>query len=233
MKIKLVNGNTYNADMVTDYNITMTVPLADIPVILGDLSEDNMKKIELLDDTGETCGEYSNKALDHAEVNTKGELVLFMYDTVLPSETTLSILSGGATQMTVSETIKMREMIEKASVSLDDRDASVAPMLFGKYKNDGSLLEVGSRINWNGVVKRAAVDLWQTPENNPDKNPDLWEDIQYKDGYRIIPDVITAGLAFAYGEIGWWKGVLYRSIRSDANPHTPEQAPNMWELYVE
>ncbi len=133
--------------------------------------------------------------------------------------------------MTKAEAIKLRAMIEKASVSLDDRDASVAPMLFGKYKNDGSLLEVGSRINWNGVVKRAAADLWQTPENNPDKAPDLWEGLMYKDGYRIIPEVITAGLIFPYGEIGWWKdGHLYKSIRPDGNVHTPEEAPNMWEL---
>ena len=131
-----------------------------------------------------------------------------------------------------AEAIKLRAMIEKASVSLDDRDASVAPMLFGQYKSDGSLLKAGSRINWNGVVKRAAVDLWQTAENNPDNAPDLWEDIQYKDGYRIIPEKITAGLIFPYGEIGWWKdGHLYKSIRPDGNVHTPEEAPNMWELF--
>lgn len=137
--------------------------------------------------------------------------------------------------MTISkaEAIRLRGIIETAvATAVDDQTASTTATLFPKYKTDGSLLEAGKRINWNGVVKRAAVDLWQTEENNPDKNPDLWEDLKYKDGYRIIPDVITVGLAFAYGEIGWWKdGNLYRSIRQDANVHTPEEAPNMWELF--
>lgn len=134
-----------------------------------------------------------------------------------------------------AEAIRLRGIIESSVANtVDDQTASTTATLFPKYKTDGSLLKAGSRINWGGVVKRASVDLWQTPENNPDKAPDLWEDIPYKDGYRIIPDVITAGLAFAYGEIGWWKdGNLYRSIRPDANPHTPEQAPDMWELYTE
>lgn len=132
--------------------------------------------------------------------------------------------------MTKAEAIKLRAMIEKASVSLDDRDASVAPMLFGKYKNDGSLLKAGSRINWNGVLKRAAVDLWQTVENNPDNAPTLWEDISYKDGYRIIPETITAGTAFALDECGWWKdGNLYKSLL-EANVWTPEVNPDGWKM---
>lgn len=236
MKIKLVNGNIYDTDMVTDYNITMTVPLSDVNVILGVLEEDNMAKIELLDHEDAVCGEYVNKALDHAEVKVNGEtceLVLILHDTILPSTTTLGILSGGSTELTREETVKMRAMIEKASALLDDKDASECPSMSASYKYDGSLLKAGSRINWYGKLKRAAVDLWQTDGNTPDNAPTLWEDLMYKDGYRIIPEVITAGLAFAYGEIGWWKdGNLYRSIRPDANPHTPEQAPNMWELYV-
>ena len=111
----------------------------------------------------------------------------------------------------------------------DDKVASEAPVLFPSLKEDGSLVTAGTRINWNGVVKRAAVDLWDTADNNPDNAPDLWEDITYKDGYRIIPDTITAGAAFAAGECGWWGDVLFLSL-IDWNVYTPADYPAGWEV---
>ena len=132
--------------------------------------------------------------------------------------------------ITKAEAIKMRAMMEKAAVSLDDKDASVSPAMFPNFKNDGSVLEYGARINWNGVVKKVAVAaLYQRADQNPDNAPTLWEDIQYKDGYRIIPMTITAASAFALNECGWWKGVLYKS-KLEANVWTPEVHPDGWEL---
>lgn len=125
--------------------------------------------------------------------------------------------------------LKLRPIIEQASASLDDKTASTASTLFPRLKQDGSLVRSGTRINWNGELKRAAVDLWDTLENDPDHAPTLWEDIDYKDGYRIIPETITAGTAFALDECGWWNGVLYRS-KLAANTYTPDQYPRGWEL---
>lgn len=125
--------------------------------------------------------------------------------------------------------LKLRPIIERAATSLDDKTASTASTLFPRLKQDGSLVEYGTRINWNGELKRAAVDLWDTLENDPDHAPTLWEDIDYKDGYRIIPETITAGTAFALDECGWWNGVLYRS-KLAANTYTPDQYPRGWEL---
>ena len=128
-----------------------------------------------------------------------------------------------------AEALKLRAIVEQAAVSLDDKTASEAAMLFPRLKQNGALVAVGTRINHNGTIKRAAVDLWDTPENNPDNAPALWEDISYKDGYRIIPETITAGTAFAKDELGWWKGTLYRSLIS-ANVYTPEQYAAGWEV---
>ena len=125
--------------------------------------------------------------------------------------------------------LKLRPIIEQASASLDDKTASTASTLFPRLKQDGSLVRYGTRINWNGELKRASVDLWDTLENDPDHAPTLWEDIDYKDGYRIIPETITAGTAFALDECGWWNGVLYRS-KLAANTYTPDQYPRGWEL---
>lgn len=66
-------------------------------------------------------------------------------------------------------------------------------------------------------------------ENNPDNAPTLWEDINYKEGYRIIPDTITVGTAFALNEYGWWNGTLYKSLL-DTNVYTPEQYAAGWEI---
>ena len=126
------------------------------------------------------------------------------------------------------EAMRLRQIVEQAAVSLDDKTASEAATLFPRLKGDGSLVRGGSRINWNGTIKRAAVDLWDTAENNPDNAPTLWEDLDYKDGYRIIPETITVTTAFAKDECGWWGDVLYRS-RVAANVYTPAQYPDNWE----
>lgn len=134
--------------------------------------------------------------------------------------------------MNKAEILKLRTLLEKAAQGLEDADASTAPGFFPRLKEDGSLVSAGTKINWLGAVKRAAVDLWDTPESNPSNAPDLWEDISYKDGYRIIPETITAGLAFARDEYGWWKDALYKSL-IDSNVWTPEAYPAGWALVEE
>lgn len=131
--------------------------------------------------------------------------------------------------MKLNEARKLREIIHAAAVSLEDKDASQAAVLFPRLKQDGALIKAGTRINWHGVVKRAAVDLWDTPENTPDSALSLWEDLAFKDGIRIIPKVITAGLAFQPGEKGWWGEDLYESIHPTANTWTPEEYPPAWK----
>ena len=130
--------------------------------------------------------------------------------------------------ITLERARQLRAMIEAAAGNLTDADASTAAELFPRLKQDGSLVSAGTRINWNGTVKRAAVDLWDRTENNPDNAPTLWEDLAYRDGIRIIPETITAGTAFAKDELGWWGDTLYKSLL-DANVWTPEQNAPGWE----
>lgn len=137
-------------------------------------------------------------------------------------------LSLGVKPQSHSEAMMLRNAIETASSSLDDKTASTVAPLFPKLKQDGSLVRAGTRINWNGIVKKAATDLWDTIENNPDNAPTLWQDIEYKEGYRIIPEIISVTAAFSLGEYGWWDGVLYRSL-IDANVYNPSVYPGGWE----
>ena len=130
--------------------------------------------------------------------------------------------------MTREHAKKLRAAMIEGASSLDDKTASTAPDIFPRLKEDGSLVKAGTRINWNGTVKKAAVALWDTAENNPDNAPALWADIDYKDGYRIIPETITVTTAFAKDECGWWGDELYRSL-VDNNVYTPEQYGANWE----
>ena len=113
-----------------------------------------------------------------------------------------------------------------------DAQASRGVRLYPRLRCSGALVKAGTRVNWNGQLKRAAVDLWDTGENNPDRAPDLWEDIDYREGLRIIPKTITAGTAFALDECGWWGDTLYRSTISN-NVWTPEQYPAGWKAVTE
>lgn len=110
-----------------------------------------------------------------------------------------------------------------------DAMASEAPHIYPILNDSGELIAAGTRINWNGTIKRAAVDLWDFLENNPENASSLWEDIDYKMGYRIIPQVITIGTAFDIDECGWWGDILYRS-KLDTNVYTPDEYAPGWEI---
>ena len=100
---------------------------------------------------------------------------------------------------------------------------------------DGALVKAGTRINWNGVVKKAAVDLWDTTENDPEHAPALWVDIDYVDGVRKIPQtdsgIFDVTLAFAESEDGYSAvdGKIYTS-KANGNVYTPQLVPDNWIL---
>lgn len=132
--------------------------------------------------------------------------------------------------MTIIErALMLRPIIEQAAQSLDDKVASTSAELFPRLKQDGSLVNVGTRIDWHGMLKRAAVDLWDTAENTPDVAPALWADIEYREGYRVAPETFTATNAATKGEKMWFGDVLYESLM-DGNVYAPEQAPTAWRL---
>ena len=130
---------------------------------------------------------------------------------------------------TAEEARAWRAQLEKALPAVPDKDASGCIDLYPTLKQSGSLIRAGTRINWNGWLKQATVDLWDTETNDPDHAPTLWVKILYKDGVRVIPDVISAAEAFAKDELGWWNGAIYKSLIA-ANVYTPDAYPQGWEL---
>ena len=129
--------------------------------------------------------------------------------------------------------LRQAEAEEQRKAPLDDKTVSEIAELLPVMKLDGSVIEAGKRYYFPedtaAPVKRAAVTLWDTEANTPANARDSWEDILYKDGIRIIPNVITAGLAFSKDEQGWWESILYRSTLPTPNTWTPEEYPDGWE----
>lgn len=129
----------------------------------------------------------------------------------------------------IDEARRVRSLLTKIIQEADDKTASELPSFATILKEDGQLISAGTRINYNGVLKRAAVDLWDRPEYNPDNAPNLWYDIQYKDGIRVIPQTIFSTEAFSLGELGWWEGKIYKSL-VNSNVYNPSQYAANWAI---
>lgn len=123
--------------------------------------------------------------------------------------------------------LHIRSLAMSSAAKMDDANASTLPEMFPKLKQDGTLVRAGTRINWNGKLMKAAVDLWDTVENNPDNAPSLWEELNYVNGYRVIPVAITVTTAFSKGEKGWWKDGVWESLQ-DNNVWNPDQFAAGW-----
>ena len=132
---------------------------------------------------------------------------------------------------TKEEAFAFRKQIEAACLNLDDKGASMSVDFYEDMTYDGELIPAGMRINHRGVLYKAAVDLWDLEENDPDHAPVLWEKIMYHEGVRVIPEVITVTTAFALDELGYWEadGKIYRSLLN-ANVYTPAAYPAGWEV---
>lgn len=92
-------------------------------------------------------------------------------------DTELLTLSLGGVPKSHSEAVQLRAAIETAAQSLDENAADSAVSLFPILKKDGSLIRAGTKIQWNGKVIRALVDLWDREDHSPDNAPTLWDGI--------------------------------------------------------
>lgn len=92
-------------------------------------------------------------------------------------DTELLTLSLGEVPRSHREAVQIRSAIETAAQSLDDNTAAEVVSLFPTLKVDGSLIKAGTRIQWNGKVIRALVDLWDREDHSPENAPTLWEGI--------------------------------------------------------
>ena len=83
---------------------------------------------------------------------------------------------------------QQRALMEQMADAMDDKTASMFVSMARRLRGNGALITAGTRINWNGALRKATVDLVDTFENTPDMAPALWEPVMYQDGVRIILD---------------------------------------------
>jgi len=125
----------------------------------------------------------------------------------------------------------LKEKLDSIAADLPDEIAVEHPEIYGELRNSGELVPTNKRINWNGVVMKAKVDLWDRLDQNPDNAPELWDELLFSDtNYREIPEIITTELAFGKDEIGYWpkNGKHYKAKR-DGVVHNPEVYPADWD----
>lgn len=145
------------------------------------------------------------------------------------AEARLAQIKEASRPLSADEVLHMAIRQQVNSLDIPEATASRMADYYPELAGDGSLIKAGMRINWHGVLKQAAVDLWDTDGSTPDAAPALWSDIAYREGVRIIPETVTASQAFALHEPGWWDGHIYRSTIA-ANVYTPAQYAAGWEL---
>ena len=131
--------------------------------------------------------------------------------------------------MNREQTQRFIEAFKKMRDTLTDQQASSVADMYPTLKANGELVKAGTRINWNGVIYKAAVDLWDTEANNPTNTSSLWAALDYKEGHRVIPETLTVSTAFAQDECGWWNGVLYKSLLAN-NVWTPNEYAAGWAI---
>jgi hypothetical protein len=127
-----------------------------------------------------------------------------------------------------SEANEMRRAIENGAKSLSDKEVSLTPDVLPRMRYKGAAIEAGTRINWNGKVKSAAVTLWDREDSNPDNAPDLWNDINYRKGIRVIPEHILVTAPFSEGEEGIDDNDIVWVSKYNNNVYTPVQYEANW-----
>lgn len=117
--------------------------------------------------------------------------------------------------------------------TISDAVASQHPKLAPEMNYTGKSIPANTRIQWKGEVVKAKVTLWDRIDQDPDHAPTLWDKLRFHNGYRIIPETITAELQFAENEIGYWPvdEKFYRAKR-DGVVYTPLQYAADWEEVV-
>ena len=71
---------------------------------------------------------------------------------------------------------KLRQMIEKAAVSLPDEDALEAVELFPEWATE-TAYEKGIRVRYNNVLYRCEQTHTSQPDWTPDITPALWTEV--------------------------------------------------------
>ena len=133
--------------------------------------------------------------------------------------------------MTREHAFKLRQMIEKASVSLPDEDALEAVELFPAWK-PGEDYERGDRRQRNGKLYRCEQSHTSQEIYPPEIVPALWTEVALPGEIPVWRQPTGAQDAYNTGDRVHYPGAddpVYESL-IDANVYSPEAYPQGWEM---
>ena len=118
--------------------------------------------------------------------------------------------------------------IMKSLENKSDEERSKMPLLHDAWRVDRECV-INEVYSYKGELYRCRQTHTTQTGWEPNVTEALFKKLMYRNGVRIIPEVITTGDMFTKDELGWWNDTLYKSLM-DANVYTPEQYAAGWEI---
>lgn len=129
-----------------------------------------------------------------------------------------------------SELLKLRELIEKASASLDDSDALDAPALFPAWAS-GKAYALNDRVRYGEKLYKCVQAHTSQSDWTPDATPALWTEVAKPGEIPVWRQPTGAQDAYMTGDKVWYPDrdtTVYESL-IDNNTWSPEAYPQGWQ----
>ena len=130
-----------------------------------------------------------------------------------------------------SELLRIRAMIEKASLSLGDEDALEAVELFPEWAT-GTAYTVGQRVRYEDKLYKCVQAHTSQDDWTPPSVPALWTEVAKPGEIPVWKQPIGAQDAYNKGDKVHYPTAtdpVYESL-IDANVYSPEAYPQGWKL---
>ena len=130
-----------------------------------------------------------------------------------------------------SHLLKLREMIEKASVSLADDDALEATELFPAWQADTEYI-LDQRVRYGDKLYKCVQAHTSQADWTPDATPALWTEVAKPGEIPVWRQPTGAQDAYMTGDKVWYPDVdttVYEST-IDNNVWSPEAYPQGWKV---
>lgn len=210
-----INGNTKDrawGDRDTK-TITLTMTAAEVAALLPDNTPWSIvlrETVDKLDNDGQPTGETEEvvNEWDNSEYSLSGAIIDHRDGGVSikmgkPTETesakaTVTALAGEP--VTYARAVKLRPIIEQATVSLSDGEAASVPELITAWAYPVDYAE-GDRRSYGGKVCKCRQAHTSQADWTPDKTPNLWAVIDAEHaGTQDDPIPAARGMEYEYGK---------------------------------
>lgn len=193
--------------------ITLTMTAAEVAALLPDNTPWSIvlrETVDKLDNDGQPTGETEEvvNEWDNSEYSLSGAITDHRDGTVSikmgkPTETesakaTVTALAGEP--VTYARAVKLRPIIEQATVSLSDGEAATVPELITAWAYPVKCNE-GERRSYSGKVYKCRQAHTSQADWTPDKTPALWAVIDAEHaGTQADPIPAARGMEYEYGK---------------------------------